>query len=39
MLFGEIIPLESVEDNLFAAAQVSEEETKTKIEIKTKIKT
>lgn len=43
MLFGEIIPLQLVEDNLFAAAQVSDEkaetETKTKIKVETKTET
>ena len=41
MLFGEIIPLQLVEDNPFAATQVSEEETEKKIktEIKAETKT
>ena len=35
MLFGEITPLQLVEDNLFAAAQVSEEEAEKKTETET----
>jgi len=39
MLFGEITPLQLVEDNLFAAAQVSEEEAEKKTETKQKEET